>query len=408
MSHSSLALPAPDRGWILCSGGSETARGADLPALVGGRDDRLVALPAAAVSTFLADLPPVEEALHESMILAQVDKRGLAGKGSPLVDYERLARSDRGDTFAVRVVPELSPGWIVPTAAGYTLSAALHAPTLARAASPDATGASLWLEHGRFVLGLFVGGIPALVQVLGGKPELGKALASEVNLILLGLKGEHLFEQTPPAELALFLGETDPERLAEFRAALSLPVRVESPLPPAKGEARPRLLPAEVSRHRRRRRAVARNLALLAIGLVAYAVAGVWIWKEAQATKREIASLEHRIAIVQPDVERVQLAEERWRALEPAFDKDLFPVVQLSRITSALPGSGVVLRQYRTTGRQIRLRGQARDVQLANRLLEDLQSMDGFGRYEWRMPNPKVERNNTATFEIEGKPKNEG
>lgn len=94
--------------------------------------------------------------------------------------------------------------------------------------------------------------------------------------------------------------------------------------------------------------------------------------------------------------------------MEPAFNKDLFPVVQLSRITSALPGSGVVIRQYRTTGRQIRLRGQARDVQLANRLLEDLQSLEGFQRYEWSMPNPKVERNNTATFEIEGKPKQEG
>ncbi len=83
-------------------------------------------------------------------------------------------------------------------------------------------------------------------------------------------------------------------------------------------------------------------------------------------------------------------------------------MVQLSRITSALPGSGVVVREYRTSGRNIRIRGQARDVQLANRLLEDLQGMAEFERYEWSMPNPRVERNNTATFEIEGKLKNEG
>ncbi len=407
MSHSTLALPAPDRGWILCSGGTETASGADLRTLAGGRGDLLVGLPATAVSTFLADLPPVEEALHESMLLAQVDKRGLAAKGAALIDYERLAHDKRGDTFAVRVASELPPDWIVPTAAGYTLSAALRTPSPVRS-SPNETGASLWREHGRLVLGLFVGDSPALVQVLGGKPEPGEALASEVNLILLGLGGERLFAHAPPTELVLYLDGIEAEGLAAFRSALSLPVRVEPPRPPARGEARPRLLPAEVSRHRRRRRAAARNLSLMAAGLVVYAVAGVWVRNEAQATRREIASLEQRIAIVEPDVERVQLAEERWRALAPAFDKDLFPVVQLSRITSALPGSGVVVRQYRTTGRQIRLRGQARDVQLANRLLEDLQSMEGFERYEWSMPNPKVERNNTATFEIEGKLKQEG
>ena len=46
--------------------------------------------------------------------------------------------------------------------------------------------------------------------------------------------------------------------------------------------------------------------------------------------------------------------------------------------------------------------------QLANQLLEDLQGMEGFERYQWAMPNPKVEKNNTATFVISGEPKNAG
>lgn len=401
MSHSTLALPAPDRGWILSSGGSESGRDADLRVLAGKRGDLLVALPASCVSTFLVELPSVEESLHESMIHAQIDKRGLSGKGAALVDYERVAHGERGDTFAVRVAPDLPPEFVVPTAAGYTTSAALRGtPPLSGAAT-----ASIWREQGRLVLGVFVGGAPVHVQVLSGKPEVGKALGGEANLVLLGLKGASLFENSGPSELVLSLDGVSEEDLAAFRSALPLPVRVEVPRLPAKGEARDRLLPRAVVAHRRRRRATMRNLALLAAGLVLYAVVGAWVWRDAQATKREIASLERRIAIIEPDVERVREAGERWRALEPAFDKDLFPIVQLSRITAALPGSGVVLREYRTSGSTVRLRGQARDVQLANRLLEDLQSMDGFGRYEWRMPNPKVERNNTATFEIEGKPK---
>lgn len=408
MSYSHYALPAPDRGWVLSSQLPDHPSGADLNHLAAsGRSDLLVGLPATAVFTFLAELPPVEEALHESMLMAQVDKRGLTGKGAPLVDYERLDQGAQGSTYSVRVVTEIPAEWILPKAGGYTLSAALWAPTASTGALAG-TSAAIWPEHGRLVLGLFVGSAPALVQVLSSKPEPGSALAAEVNLILLGLGAERLFEEAAPRELVLYLNTRDEAGLHDFCAQLSLPVRLESPRPAPQGEARPRLLPFELQRYRRRRRAAARNLALLAAALVIYAVVGMWIWKEAKATQREITSLEQRIAIVEPDVERVQLAEERWRALEPAFNKDLFPVVQLSRITSALPGSGVVIRQYRTTGRQIRLRGQARDVQLANRLLEDLQSLEGFQRYEWSMPNPKVERNNTATFEIEGKPKQEG
>ena len=403
MSCNNLALPAPDRGWILFSGGTEIARDADLRVLAGKRSDLVVGLPASCVSAFVVELPPVEEGLIESMIRAQVDKRGLSGKGTALIDYERIGRGERGDSFAVRVASDLPADFIVPTAAGYNTAAALR---LASASS--SVKATIWREHGRLILAISSGGTVAHTQVLSGKPEIGTALAREVNLILLGMKGESIFESSPPSELVLAIDGVGEKELIECRAVLSIPVRVEPVRVPARGEVRDRLLPAEIIRHRRRRRNLARNLVLLAAGLVLYTVVGVWIWKDAQATEREIASLERRIGIIQPDVERVQLAGQRWTSLEPAFNKDLFPVLQLSRITSALPGSGVVVREYRTTERNIRVRGQARDVQLANRLLEDLQGMDGFESYEWSMPNPKVEKNNTATFEIEGKLKNEG
>lgn len=402
MSHSTIAIPAPDRGWLLLSGGRETGRDVDLGSLAGTRRDVLVAIPSARVSTFLVELPPVEEELHGTMIRAQVDKRGLTGKTTPLIDYSRLDHNDRGETFAVQVVSELPGDCLLPTAIGYTTSAALHAES-----SRGAT-ATLWREAGRLVLGVFSNGIPVHVQVLSGKPEINKASGQEVNLVLLGLRGESFFEREAPKELLLSLDGIDEPGLIAFRSAVSMPVRCEPLRLPSHAHARDRLLPPEVLRYRSRRRAGVRNLALLAVGLIVYSVLGVWIWKEAKATEREIESLERRLAIIQPDVERVQLAEERWRSLEPAFEKDLFPVLQLSRITSALPGSGVVVREYRTTNRDIRIRGQARDVQLANRLLEDLQGMDGFERYEWSMPNPRVERNNTATFEIQGKLKHEG
>ena len=404
MSHSSLAVPAPDQGWILFSGGAEVGRGEDLRALVGKRADVLIGIPAASVSTFVVALPPVDAALLDSMIHAQVEKRGLAGKGGMVFDYERIHVSERNETFAVWVVSDLPEAMVVPGAAGYTTSPALRDPVT------SGTGAvTLWREQGRLVLAIHVQGYPAHFQVLSGKPEVGAAIGKEVNLLLLGLEGEAVFAVAAPAVLYLAVPGASDKEIAAFTAALSIPVKVVAGSPvAAKGEGRDRLLPAAVRLSRRKRHAALRNMAVLVAGLIIYTVVGVWVWKDAQATKREISSLERNISIIEPDVERVQLAENRWRALAPAFDKNFFPVVQLSRITGALPGSGVVIREYRTSGKTIRIRGQARDVQLANRLKEDLENMPGFEAYEWALPNPKVEKNNTATFEIEGKPKNEG
>jgi len=403
MPKRTLALPAPDEGWILCSDGSEAGRDAELRALAGVRPDVVIGLPASCVSTFLAELPPVEATLHESMIFAQIEMRGLAAKGGTLFDFESLQRREQSETFVVWVVTDLPEPMIVPTAEGYTTSAGL------RNTTDGGSGyAALWREHGRLVLAVYAHGYPAHFQVLSARPEVGSALGKEINLLLLGLKGEKLFEENPPRELVLGVPHVAEKDLIELRSVLSIPVRPVGVAPvAADGEGRAGLLPEAVKRSRRKRRAAVRNIALLTAGLIAYAVVGFWIWNDARATREEIASLEHRISIIEPDVARVQLAEQRWRALEPAFDKNLFPVVQLSRITAALPGSGVVIREYRTTDRNIRIRGQARDVQLANRLLEDLEGMEGFEAYHWSLPNPKVEKNNTATFEIEGKLKNE-
>ncbi len=399
MSSSTLVLPAPDQGWVLYSSGSEIGRGEDLRALVGSRSDVVIGLPASLVSTFVVDLPLVDGTLHESMIFAQIEKRGLAGKGNFVFDYERIHQSDGGDIFAVQVIADLPAELIIPVAGGYNTSASLL----------KSGPVTLLREQGRLVLAVVTNGVPAHFQVLNGKPEVGRATAQEINLLLLGLKGESCLASSPIRELALDVPGVQEKELIEFRSALSIPVTIVSGSPAvASGESRPRLTPDAVLLSRKKRRSTVRNIVLLAAGLILYAVIGVWVWKDAQTTKREIASLEHQVSIIEPDVQRIQLAEQRWRKLEPAFEKDYFPIVQLSRITAALPGSGVVIREYRTSGRDIRVRGQARDVQLANRLLEDLRGIDGFETYEWSMPNPKVEKNNTATFEIEGKLKNAG
>ena len=107
-------------------------------------------------------------------------------------------------------------------------------------------------------------------------------------------------------------------------------------------------------------------------------------------------------------MEEIQRTEQRWRELEPAIDLRYYPLVQLNEVTKAMPGSGVLLREFETRGTSIFVRGAAKDVQMAFTLVEDLKKSPELSVYEWNMPKPKVESNSSATFEIQGKPKHAG
>lgn len=398
------ALPSPGPGWVLVSGGETKAADSTLSAAVGKRSDVVIGLPASKVSTFCVHLPLTDASLHESMIFAQIEKRGLAtaSKSETVYDFVSVKSDESGETFAVSVVSPLDDEWILPQVQGYATTAALLV--------APAGGARLWREHDRLVLGIYHDDEPVHVQALSCGSELNASAAQEVSLLLLSLGGDEALSQMLPAGLEVAVGELSPSSKEDFEKGLSLPVtsyrdRVEARSNPA---GKNRLLPDRIARFRRNRGTKKKVAAVLSVLLVVYLVAASWLWVEGKRAVREIDSLERQLAIIEPDVTRIQEISQRWSRLEPAFEKSWFPLVQLNAFTSALPGSGVVVREFRTTGRNLRIRGQARDVQLANRLLEDLRAMEAFDAYEWSMPNPKVEKNNTATFEIEGKPSHAG
>ncbi len=400
MPNNTIALPNSGKGWTLFSGGNIAASGSSLVEIAGKRPDVVVGIPASAVSLFVVTLPNTEADLYESMINAQIERRGLADRhGTMLFDFEKIESGPEGNTFVVTVVPAFPEDLVLASAAGYATAAALR--------NHGDSPCLVYREQGRLVLAVFIGSHPAHLQLLG-TPQLGAAAAGEINLALLSLRGEPAFADREIGYLELAASDGSESAFAEFEEAISIPVtRTGDPAAVRKPTTRDRLLPAAVTRARRKRRNFRRNTVIGIAALIVYLVIGSWVLTSARQTREKIESLESQIEIVQPDVERIQLAEQRWRQLEPAFDLTYFPVVQLSRLTSALPGSGVVVREFRTSGRAIRVRGQARDVQLANRLLEDLQGMDAFEAYQWSMANPRMENNNTATFEIEGRPKNE-
>ncbi len=405
MSDQVIALPAPEKGWVMYQDGKEISRNDRLAGLIGNRVGVSIGFPASQIATFPVVMPAVDAEFHENMVHSQVEKRGLIGRstgenGEVLFDFTIVAQSAQENTFAVSVVSGVGGELIVPNAGNYQSSAALY--------SCEPGGCLLWKERGRLVLAIYSGKEPVHLQMLGGGAEIGESVAREVNLILLGLNGEPAMSGCLPSSLELLIIGGEEEGIQSFSDHLSIPVKVLSRPVVARSRDSERLLPGAVTRIRQARRRRRQATLIGCIVLVVYLVGIAWLWVKARDTEAKIESLEKQIAIVEPDVDWIQRVDQRWRNLEPAFEKSWFPVVQLSRITAALPGSGVVIREFRTSGRNIRIRGQARDVQLANRLLEDLQALDDFSQYDWSMPNPGVEKNNTATFDIEGKPKNAG
>lgn len=398
------AIPEADGGWIVFSGKKPVRGGNDLHEAADKKAGILVGVPVAKAPTFSIVVPTSDSSLFRQMAYAQIEKRGLSegSMAATLFDYDVLEQGHGKTRLAVHVFDTPLPDdYILNQAAGYAPS------PLVRQRLEN--GAVLWKEHRQLVIAIFRDGKLAHSQVLTCAPELNAVTAREINFLLLALEGDPAFEDSLPEKLVVVWGE-DEETSAADREAFAGKVGLETAfaLPTGahrKAVPRPSLTPRPILAHRRRKKNAA-WLALASVIIVAgYFLFGALKWKKAEAQAQKIEALKRKIAIVEPDVLEIQRIQERWAKMEPAFDLKWFPVVQLSRITQALPGTGVVIREYESRGRDIYIKGDARDVQLAFRLEEDLGKIDGFDHYQWTMPKPNMNSDNTASFRIEGKPK---
>lgn len=408
MSRHKIALPDEDRGWILRTGRkAEPSDGRDLSDLAGSGTDVIVGVPAWLCTIFSLKVPTTDSSLFPGMVASQIERRGLSHRGesaSTPHQFRVVEQSGEETWLSVDVLSEEFPDSLcLPRAEGYAPSGRLFR-------VPEGQ-LVLWREHNRLVLSANRLGNLVHLQVLSCEPELGAASAQEINLTTLSLQAEGLLvDETPDLIVAGPVAATSGEGRRAFEKALLVPCDFRTdPLDLVSSpQTDERFLPLPV-REARLRRARARRRTLVALAAAAvYAVAGTWVWLHAKKTEATIAGLEARVEEMRPEVAEIQETEARWRELEPAMDLHYYPLVQLNEFTRVMPGSGVLVREYETKGRDISISGSARDVQMAFRLKEDLEKNPFFKAYAWSMPQPRVERNNMATFQIQGRPKNEG
>jgi hypothetical protein len=392
-----LAVPSSDGGWDLYRRGSKVRSAPDLKELTSSGVGITVAVPAQYASTFVVSLPTTDSAVFSDMAFAQIERRGLAreSEGDVIFDHHTVGHEGNTTDLSIDVLSaEFPETWSLPKADGYVASARVLE-------MPD-DKLMLWREHKRLVLAANHGGRVTHVQVVSAGTKLGEAVAQEVNLTALSLQGEGAIGENPDL---VVVGEFSREHCEAFEKASVLPVEFapERRVRASVAATDPGLTPAAVLRARHRRSRGKQRGVVLALVALFYAGIVFFLWNFSKGRAQEIADLQAEVAAIRPAAEKVQRDRERWEALEPSVDLRFYPLVQLNQITRVMPPSGLVIREFQTRGRNVRIRGRARDAQLAFRFEEGLEANEALGDYQWNMPNPKVERDNSATFEVQGK-----
>lgn len=388
-----------DSGWSLWQGERATVSGKDPGDLLKHRREVVVAVPVAYCTTFSMVLPTLDESLFADMVYAQIDKRGLAeavGREIPF-DFHVVEKKERQVLLSVDVLSADFPqSHCVAGAAAYFPLARLLGITLEH-------DFVIWCERGRLALAARVNGQVTDVIQLSGSDQLDETLAKEVNLLLLSLQADDSAGVSPRL---LVWGAFARDGRTAFEKTLVMPVEYQAALVTSLAQEvvshMEKLQPLEVRQQRlQKKKAHKRNAVMLAVAVL-YVMAGAAVWVFAQRSQKNIEILEQQVEANRPEVREIEAAANRWQELTPAFDLKSFPLVQLNEVTRLMPPSGLVIREFETKGASVRIRGQARDAQVAFQFEEDLASSQFMERYRWNMPQPKVGKNNAASFEIHG------
>lgn len=246
---------------------------------------------------------------------------------------------------------------------------------------------ALWKEFGRWVFAVFYQGKLVYCQataVDANRPD--EALCREIRLSLMQLGMQGL--EVEPSRAVVWTSDeaTDPLALAN---AFKVPVEIlPRPAPVIPGPLS-KLLPADVRAARRaalRRRNItlgAAALALIYVGLIGWLSYGLW-QGTAQANK-----LLKQAHAANPDAEAFTVHKAKWEELSQVIDLNNSPVDILFRVASCIPpNSGLRLQIAEVSAAEIKLKGEAPQLQAVNTFSLKLQKNPDLTSFTWKTPEP--------------------
>ena len=398
-----LLLPSQTEGWEVWMCGNTTCtlkRSVATPfdAKVAG-PGTVVGVPAKYCRTIGLSLPTKDPSVMRKMAYSQLERRGLA-RGSAketLFDCHTLpSRGNDHTDVSVDVMSELPDGLELANARGFTASARLFP-------LPDHK-LLLSQEQGQLVLSVGRDGKLIHSQVIGPFERLQNGAAQEINLTRIALEGEGVIDEQTNG-LVVWADCTEHD-LAKFRAGLDLPVELKlRPAPSAalaSSESAGQLVPASVKLTRSRRHRTLMVICLIAVLAMAYLVVLHRMKSQLDALEAQIPNLEKQVDKTKDVAAKVQKAQARWNALRPVLEPKRYPLVHLSHIARVMPGGGIRVTDFESKIKEVIVKGIARDTAAAYEMLRLVKENEELKVYNWDMPQPTVQNDSRASFEIKG------
>jgi hypothetical protein len=271
----------------------------------------------------------------------------------------------------------------------------------ARAYPPQQAPLVIWKEFGRWVFAVFHEGRLAYCQatsVDAAQPD--AALAREIRLSMMQLTMQGLHFDVPRV---LVWSSNESLETSAFQSVFKAPVDVALRPAPVLPEPLSKLLPADVRAARRaaqRRRTITLAVsaaALVYLGIIGWFAYGLW---QTSTETRELAAQAKAAA---PDGEAYADHIARWDELAHAIDLTHAPVDILQRIATCIPpNSGLRLTNAEISAMEVKLAGEAPQLQAVNTFSLNLSKNNGLTHFTWETPEPSQDPTRGWKFNYSG------
>jgi len=255
----------------------------------------------------------------------------------------------------------------------------------------------VWRELGRLVVAITIGRQLAYFSPLSAA-SLDQHGLAELNNICLQLSFQRILSSLTC--IVLWTDEGDPQRMSRM-TGLDV-VRQDKPSPVLLDASLTDLMPADVIALRgQARQSERQRLIMLSTGFVMAAVVAAFSFVMAQAT-RERDALREKVAEVTPRAAKILSQQAAWQEIAPAVDPNFFPMELLLRTMEPNSSADIGLTSFECTATSVLIQGRAPEISPALKFTEDIKSSELLMAYQWEASTPKIESDNSASFEIKG------
>ncbi len=387
-SIDNVLLVPGESGWEIWTGPSgepftlhaatDIERASDLTQVPGG--DLLLLFPVKSITAVPMRVTSEDDALFPDLAALHAERLGLRPDpmAGQLTDVFVIAR-EAENTALVSVLLR------APGEGDMPLRGPKSFDISARAYPLTGDALAVWKEFGRWVFTLSHQGNLVYCQatsVTAASPD--DSLAREIRLALMQLSMQGL--EIEPTRVVLWTSSENVSPAA-LSAAFRAPVAVSPRPAPVLPNPLSKLLPADI--RAARREALRKRNVILGIAAIALIYLGVigWfgygLWRDSSETKKLLVQAKEAA----PEGEAYAIHIAKWDELANAVELHNSPVDILSRIASCIPpASGLRLRTADISATEIKLIGEAPQLQAVNTFSLNLNKNSDLDRFEWQTP----------------------